>query len=116
MDSVENLKLKLNCLHKEWRNNYYSNQEFVRGDRRGPDPEIPGLKTRNPEVPNLNKVNPDLPKSKKKEFPNPERVNPEIPSLKTPDPGVPIKVLSPLICIVTIQILVRTKNNSLLNK
>ena len=36
------------------------------------------------------------PEIRKKGFPDPERVNPEIPSLKTPDPGVPIKVLSPL--------------------
>ena len=61
---------------------------YERGGRRGPDSEILGLKTRNPEVQ----------KFEKKEFPDPERherVNPEIPRLKTPDPGVPIKVLSP---------------------
>ena len=40
---------------------------YMRGDRRGLDPEIPDLKKRNPEVPNLNKANPDIPKSVKKD-------------------------------------------------
>ena len=39
---------------------------YWRGGRRGPDPEIPGLKTRNPEVPNLNKVKSRIPKFEKK--------------------------------------------------
>ena len=69
----------------------------MRKGRRGPDPEIPGLKTRNPEVPNLNKLKSQIPKFEKKEFPDPERVNPAIPSLKTLDPGVPLKVLFPLL-------------------
>ncbi len=37
--------------------------------RRGPDPEIPGLKTQNPEVLNLNKLYPNIPKFEKKRIP-----------------------------------------------
>ena len=42
------------------------NELFMRGDRRGPAPEIPGLKTRNPEIPGLKIRNPEVPKSEKR--------------------------------------------------
>ena len=61
----------------------------TRSDRRDPDPEIPGLKRTKSQGPEM------ITRNSKKEFQDFERVNPEIPSLKTPDPGVPIKVLSP---------------------
>ena len=45
-------------LSELWYISYRSGYKFIslsEGGRRGPDPEIPGLKTRYPEVPILNK-------------------------------------------------------------
>ena len=45
----------------------------TRGGRRGPDPEIPGLKTRNPEVSNLHKFKSRHPVIRKKNSRIPKR-------------------------------------------
>ena len=55
---------------------------FKRGDRRGPNTEIPGLKTRNPEVPKFEKKR--IPGSRKGKSRDPELKNTRS---RSPDKG-----------------------------
>ena len=56
------------CFMKTWQYIFCTNIQisFHEGSRRGPDPEIPGLITRNPKVPILKKSKSWSPKLKKK--------------------------------------------------